>query len=34
MHLGSQGDLFPRVEDSDYGDTFWIWSLDQSNPRL
>lgn len=30
----SEGDLFPRIEDSDYGDTFWIWSPEQSPPEL
>lgn len=29
-----QGDLFPKIEGSDYGDTFWLWDLDQSQPHL
>lgn len=27
-----QGEVFPRIEDSDYGDTFWLWSQDQTSP--
>ncbi|MEN1928096.1 hypothetical protein WCE37_03695 [Luteimonas sp. MJ250] len=29
-----QGDIFPKIENSDYGDTFWQWAQDQSDPRL
>lgn len=29
-----QGEVLPKVEGSDYGDTFWLWSQDQSNPKL
>lgn len=29
-----QDDIFPTIGDSDYGDTFWLWSDDQSMPRL
>lgn len=29
-----QGDPFPVIEGSSYGDTFWQWSPDQSEPRL
>lgn len=29
-----QGDLFPNVEGSAYGATFWQWSPDQSSPKL
>ena len=28
------GDTFPVIEGSSYGDTFWQWSPDQSDPRL
>lgn len=29
-----QGDVFPAIEGSDYGATFWLWSADQSSPKL
>jgi len=29
-----QGDVFPDVEGSSYGATFWLWSPDQSHPKL
>lgn len=29
-----QGDVFPEIEDSAYGATFWQWSPDQSDPSL
>lgn len=29
-----QDEMFPVIEDSDYGDTFWLWSPDQSSPSL
>lgn len=29
-----QGETFPRIENSDYGETFWLWASDQSNPSL
>ncbi|WP_235499538.1 hypothetical protein [Frateuria sp. Soil773] len=29
-----QGDVFPVIEDSAYGDTYWQWSPDQSSPSL
>lgn len=29
-----QGDIFPTIEASDYGDTLWQWSPDQSAPTL
>ena len=29
-----QGERFPKIEDSDYGDTFWLWAQDQSDPML
>ena len=29
-----RGDVFPAIADSDWGDTFWLWALDQSAPRL
>ncbi|MDH5823496.1 hypothetical protein QFW77_10915 [Luteimonas sp. RD2P54] len=29
-----QGDTFPKIEGSDYGATFWMWSSDQSDPKL
>lgn len=29
-----QGDLFPEIEGSAYGATFWQWSPDQSGPKL
>lgn len=25
-----QGEMFPRIENSDYGETFWLWASDQS----
>lgn len=25
-----QGEMFPRIEGGDYGDTFWLWSPDQT----
>lgn len=28
------GETLPEVEGSDYGDTFWLWSHDQSSPKL
>lgn len=27
-----QGEVFPQIMNSDYGDTFWIWDRDQT-PR-
>ncbi|MFT4247071.1 MAG: hypothetical protein QM581_03405 [Pseudomonas sp.] len=27
-----QGEVFPKIEGSDYGDTFWLWSQDQTSP--
>lgn len=29
-----QGDVFPAIEGSDYGHTFWLWDADQSAPKL
>ena len=29
-----QGEVFPKIEVTDYGDTFWLWSSDQSAPKL
>lgn len=29
-----QGDVFPEIEGSTYGATFWQWSPDQSDPKL
>lgn len=29
-----QDDIFPSIEGSDYGQTFWLWSDDQTAPRL
>jgi len=29
-----QGDAFPAITNSDWGDTFWLWALDQSAPSL
>ncbi len=29
-----QGDVLPKIENSDYGETFWLWSQDQSDPKL
>lgn len=29
-----QGDVFPGIDASDYGATFWLWSPDQSAPAL
>lgn len=29
-----QGDIFPEIEGSSYGATFWQWSPDQSDPSL
>lgn len=29
-----QGEMLPRIEDSDYGETFWLWTNDQSPPAL
>ncbi|KGM55335.1 hypothetical protein N799_07050 [Lysobacter arseniciresistens ZS79] len=29
-----QGDVFPEIEGSAYGATFWQWSPDQSDPKL
>lgn len=29
-----EGDMFPVIEGSAYGDTFWQWSPDQSDPKL
>ncbi|MDH5822340.1 DUF1911 domain-containing protein [Luteimonas sp. RD2P54] len=28
------GDVFPKVEGSQYGETFWLWAQDQSTPAL
>jgi hypothetical protein len=25
-------EMFPKIEDSDYGETFWLWSQDQTPP--
>ena len=29
-----QGDVFPVIENNSWGDTFWLWALDQSMPTL
>ncbi|WP_269792298.1 hypothetical protein [Stenotrophomonas sp. Iso1] len=29
-----QDDVFPVIANSDWGDTFWLWALDQSTPKL
>jgi len=29
-----QGDVFPEIEGSPWGDTFWQWAPDQSDPKL
>lgn len=29
-----QNDIFPAITNSDWGDTFWLWALDQSTPTL
>lgn len=29
-----QGEVFPAIEGSAYGDTFWQWDTDQSDPKL
>lgn len=29
-----QGDVFQKIERTDYGETFWLWSPDQSAPGL
>ncbi|MCD9087187.1 PoNe immunity protein domain-containing protein [Stenotrophomonas sp. SY1] len=29
-----QGDVLPIIDNSDWGDTFWLWALDQSAPTL
>lgn len=29
-----QGDVFPMIEGSSYGATFWQWSPDQADPKL
>lgn len=28
--LFKEGEVFPKIEGSDYGDTFWLWSSEQS----
>lgn len=33
-HHFKQGELFPVIEGSDYGSTYWQWSPNQSTPRL
>lgn len=33
-HHFKQGDVFPIIEGSAYGDTYWQWSTDQSDPTL
>ena len=32
--LFKEGDVFPTIERSDYGETLWIWSPDQTGPKL
>ena len=29
-----KGEMLPKIEGSDYGDTFWLWSPNQSDPKL
>ncbi|WP_434026407.1 PoNe immunity protein domain-containing protein [[Pseudomonas] boreopolis] len=29
-----QGEVFPEIEGTDYGSTFWLWSPDQTTPKL
>lgn len=29
-----QGDTMPRIEGSSYGDTYWLWDVDQRDPKL
>lgn len=29
-----QGDTMPKIEGSDYGDTYWLWDADQGSPKL
>ena len=29
-----QDEVFPTISSSDWGDTFWLWALDQSAPNL
>ncbi len=29
-----QGEIMPKIEGSDYGDTYWLWDADQGSPKL
>lgn len=33
-HYFNKGDVMPKIGDSSYGDTYWLWDADQGSPKL